>query len=91
MRIQMLCEMSFGYKLLLQNFLQKCPKPYNLKLMSEIIMNFLQFFRENLVFFSYVVKYMFCMLAGDLQKSYFCISYPAISMQINRILLSVQQ
>jgi len=51
MRIQMLCEMSFGYKLLLQNFLQKCPKPYNLKLMSEIIMNFLQFFRENLVFF----------------------------------------
>jgi len=40
MRIQTLREMSFGYKAIVQNVLQKCLGLNNLKLMSSLIADF---------------------------------------------------
>ena len=40
MRIQTLREMSFGYKAIVQNVLQKCLGLNNLKLMSSLISDF---------------------------------------------------
>jgi len=50
---------------------KNAPSLYNLKLLSKIIMIFLHFFRENLVYFGTLLSKCSALLAGDWQKSYF--------------------
>ena len=74
LRIQTLREMTFGYKAIVQNVLQKCLGLNNLKLMFSLIADFFAkcrvFFSENL-FSGTLLSKCYALLAGDLQKSYF--------------------